>query len=199
MFQNYVRTSLRSRNIDLMSTEGYDDEIEEKIYEWFLSLMNSETFDLIDPIQKNKGTKAFQFMDEQVRGTIEQRKFDCNERIIELKYLWGECPDKYVTELTRLVQESIALGLHMPLDLILGIQIKHLPKERYYIQNRLQDRYRYGYPTQIGEYTLEFTLEMNRLKMNGTFPKTTMNIAAAAEEKPTSSNNQVKKRRNKRV
>ena len=200
MFQNYVRTSLRSRNIDLMSTEGYDDEIEEKIYEWFLSLMNSETFDLVDPIYRNKGTKAFQFMDEQVRGTIEQRKFDCNERIIELKYLWGECPDKYVAELTRLVQESRALGLHTSLDLILGIQIRYLPDKLQNLQNRLQEKYRYGYPTIIGDYTGEFRHEINRLRMNGKFPNNTVNVAAAAaEEIPTSSKNQVKKRRKKKV
>ena len=191
MLENYVRTRLRNRNIDLMSTEGYDDEIESRIYEWFMSLMNSETFDLIDPIHKNKGTKAYQFMDEQLRGTIEQRKFDCNDRIIKIRYLWGESPDKYVAELTRLVQESKALGLHTPLGLILGLQIKNFPKELHYLQNKLQEKYQdNGYPTSIGDYTLNFRREMNRLKMNGTFPKTTVNIAAAAEENnPTSSNN----------
>ena len=200
MFQNYVRTSLRSRNIDLMSTEGYEDDVEEKIYEWFLSLMKPATFDLIDPIYKNKGTKAFQFMDEQVRGTIEQRKFDCNKRIIELKYLWGECPDKYVAELTRLDQENRTIGLQIPLDLILGIQVMNLPDKLLNLQNRLQEKYRKGYPTRIGEYTLEFRQEINTLKMNGKFPNNPVNVAAAAaEEIPTSSNKQVKKRRKKNV
>lgn len=42
-----------------MSPEGYDDETEEKIYNWFMKLMNRGTYDIINPIYKKRAPRLF--------------------------------------------------------------------------------------------------------------------------------------------
>ena len=200
MFENYVKEKIPSLKVDLMSPEGYDDETEEKIYIWFLKLMNRETYDIINPDYRNKGTKTFQDLDEQLRGTTEQRRYDCTGRLLDIRYQWGEKPAKYVAEITRLVQESYALGVPPSLEFILGNQIRNLPNELERLQAKLQDKYVNGYPKRIGEYTRDFTHEINRLIMNGvSFDKTQVNMAATEGSNPPNSNNQVKKKRKKKL
>lgn len=83
----------------------------------------------------------------------------------------------------------------------MGNQIRNFPKQLIDLQNRLQEKYlRNGYPTRIGEYTLDFSREINRLIMNGIpFTKTQVNIVATEDSNPPSSNNQVKKKRKKKL
>ena len=148
--------------------------------------MDHDTYGIINPTYKNKGTKVFQDLDEQLRGNTAQRKVDCSERLLDLRYKWGENHAVYIAEITRLVQESLTVGLPICLELILGNQIRNFPKELSDLRNRLQEKYHHnGYPKRIGEYTSDFNHEINRLIMNGVpFTKTQVNMAVTEDSNP---------------
>ena len=85
MFEIYVEEKLPSLQVDLMSSEGYDDATEKMIYNMFMKLMDRDAYGIINPTYKNKSTKIFQDLDEQLRGNIAQRKVDCSERLLDLR------------------------------------------------------------------------------------------------------------------
>ena len=132
------------------------------------------------------------------------RTHRCVQRLTTIRYIWGESPTDYVAELTRLIQESATLGIHTlgsanSLASYISTQTAKLPSPHLdHLQERLQLRYqKHGYPTEIADFTSEFTHEINRLKENGLFANTTRISVAAAEVNPPSSKNQVKKRKKK--
>ena len=203
--RDYIRAMLGRRDIDLMSEEGYDAETEEKIYEYLCQSMDHKEFNRIDARYNDQGTKAFRFLDTFYRGTKQMRAYKCVQRFTTICYIWGESPTDYVAELTRLVQESATLGIHTlgaanSLASYISTQTAKLPRPHLeHLQERLQLRYlKHGYPTEIADFTSEFTYEINRLKENGLFANTTrVSVAAAAEVNLPSYKNPMKKRKKK--
>ena len=49
MFEIYVEEKLPSLQVDLMSPEGYDDATEKMIYNWFMKLMDHDTYGIVNP------------------------------------------------------------------------------------------------------------------------------------------------------
>ena len=142
--------------------------------------MDWKAFNRIDSRYNDLGTKAFQFLDTYYRGTRQMRTHRCVQRLTTICYIWGESPTNYVAELTRLIQESATLGIHTlgaanSLASYINTQTAKLPTpELEHLQARLQLRYKeYGYPTEIADFTSEFTHEINRLKENGFFANIT--------------------------
>ena len=154
--------------VNLYRPTPYSATTESNIFTLLMTSLNDDSRRTILTSYENQGTKAFQHLDEKIKGTQKQRRNDTQHDFLNFRFNLGDDPYIYTTQLHDLQRRCEHFQLLCggnSLNVLIDGQLDRLPVEYTHFRETLQNKYRdAGYPKDIAEFTRDFIEEADNKK-----------------------------------
>ena len=103
---------MRGTSAWILRQNNYSEDIERKLWDMLIFGITRYQFTNVDnQYHKYLGTKSYQFLDKEIKGSDSTRNGEVDRKLREICYKWGDYPQTYVNDLLNLFSEAERLGI----------------------------------------------------------------------------------------